>query len=285
MPEREAADPRSDPDREPTLGLAPADEVQVAQVIALVEAVLGPAVLGAALTGSAVEGTLRAGSDLDILVVSARSSSVEERRRLIAGLLPMSGRRAAAGPARSIELTIVVQSAVRPWRYPPSLDFQYGDWWRAEFEGGDVAPWDDPNPDLAVLLTAALHRSRRLAGRPVTELLGPVPRDDLVRATVDGIPGLLADLQDDTRNVILTLARIWVTVATGEIRSKDAAAAWVLDRLPAARRAPLARARAEYVGDMPTADWQDAQPAVERHVEVVVKAIRGLVDGSSSLCR
>ena len=41
---------------------------------------------------------------------------------------------------------------------------------------------------------------------------------------LDGVPSLMADLADDTRNVLLTLARIWTTVATGEIRSKDEAA-------------------------------------------------------------
>ncbi|MBM0238323.1 DUF4111 domain-containing protein [Micromonospora sp. ATA32] len=59
----------------------------------------------------------------------------------------------------------------------------------------------------------------------------------------------------DTRNVILTLARIRTTLATGGIRSKDAAADFVLDRLPAAppgagRRRPgdLSRARRRDLG-------------------------------------
>ena len=38
------------------------------------------------------------------------------------------------------------------------------------------------------------------------------------------LPALLADLANDTRNVLLTLARIRTTVASGEIRSKDDAA-------------------------------------------------------------
>ena len=41
------------------------------------------------------------------------------------------------------------------------------------------------------------------------------------------IPGLV----DDTRNSVLTLARIWLTVETGEIGPKDAAD-WALERLP-----------------------------------------------------
>ena len=56
----------------------------------------------------------------------------------------------------------------------------------------------------------------------------------------------MSDLADDTRNVLLTLARIWTTVATGEIRSKDEAADWVLSGLPEADRPMLARARDLY---------------------------------------
>ncbi|HYI65471.1 MAG TPA: DUF4111 domain-containing protein, partial [Candidatus Limnocylindrales bacterium] len=79
-----------------------------------------------------------------------------------------------------------------------------------------------------------------------TEVLDPVPRAELVRAMVDGVPSLLSDLGDDTRNVLLTLARIWTTVATGEIRSKDEAADWAVSRLPEAHRSTLARARDLY---------------------------------------
>jgi len=48
---------------------------------------------------------------------------------------------------------------------------------------------------------------------------------------VAGIHSLLDDLDGDTRNVVLTFARIWTTLATGEIRSKAAAADWALAQL------------------------------------------------------
>ena len=70
---------------------------------------------------------------------------------------------------------------------------------------------------------------------------------------------LLADLGGDTRNVILTLARIWSTVARGDIRSKDAAADWALDRLPGEHRPVLARARAIYLGHEEER-WDDLRP-------------------------
>ncbi|MGH2789781.1 MAG: aminoglycoside adenylyltransferase domain-containing protein [Actinomycetota bacterium] len=63
-----------------------------------------------------------------------------------------------------------------------------------------------------------------LEGPPAQTIFEPVPRLDYVRSMVDGIEGLLADLEGDERNVVLTLARIWCSLATDEIRSKDEAA-------------------------------------------------------------
>jgi hypothetical protein len=74
--------------------------------------------------------------------------------------------------------------------------------------------------DPALLLTAALAGDHPLTGPPPAQVVDPVPHADLVRASVAGIPGLLDDLDGDTRNVVLTLARIWTTLATGEMRSK-----------------------------------------------------------------
>lgn len=74
-----------------------------------------------------------------------------------------------------------------------------------------------------------------------------MPPSDLITASLAGIPELLADLPGDTRNVMLTLARVWTTLATGAIRSKDAAADWVLPRLPAHLRPALEHAKRLYL--------------------------------------
>lgn len=83
----------------------------------------------------------------------------------------------------------------------------------------------------------------------------------------------MADLGSDTRNVLLTLARIWVTLATGDIRAKDTAADWVLARLPDEHRPVLARARAVHLGEEPER-WGDiAQGRVRACAEFVVGAL------------
>ncbi len=97
---------------------------------------------------------------------------------------------------------------------------------------------------------------------------------------VDGVESLLADLESDTANVVLTLARIWTTIATGEVHSKDGAAEWVLPRLPEAHRPVLARARAVYLG-IEEDRWDDLAAGVRPHAEHVVGRIDALARGES----
>ena len=245
---------------------------QIDRILALVRDVLGEDVIGAYLHGSAVLGGLRPHSDLDVLVVSRRQTTDAEKRALVDRLLRISGRGDPTGQARPIELTIVVESEIRPWRYPPRLDFQYGDWWRAEFERGELAPWTSPSPDLAPVITMVLNGNHPVFGPPPAAILDPVPREDVNRAIVEGIPGLLDDLGADTANVVLTFARIWTTLETGIIRSKDAAADWALARLPEEHRPVLARARAIYLGDEEER-WDDLRPRVRPHVDHVLGEI------------
>lgn len=253
----------------------PHDEATAAQAEAVVErlrAVLGADALGIYLYGSAVAAGLRPDSDLDLFVVSRRPTSDDEKAALVQAITPLSYRPLRPPGWRPVELTIVVASAVRPWRFPPEMDFQYGEWLRDDYEAGHVAPAQAQNPDVAVLVTMVRQWGRALVGPPPAELLDPVPRPDLVRAMLDGIDGLLADLEPDTRNVLLTLARIWNSVETGEIGSKDAAAAWAAGRLPAELRPVMNLAGTAYRGEAED-DWSlrraEARELADRLVDEI----------------
>ncbi|GGV87415.1 nucleotidyltransferase [Streptomyces griseoloalbus] len=244
---------------------------QVQEIVKLVGGVLGHDVIGTYLHGSSVLGELRPASDVDVLVVSRRRMDEQDRRTLLSGLLRISG---SPNKARPVELTVVVQSEVRPWRYPPTGDFLYGEWLRAQYEAGKV-PQPEPMPDLALLITMALAGDHPLIGPRPAQVLDPVPPADLVQASVAGIPNLLDELDSDTRNVLLTFARIWTTLATGRIRSKDAAADWALAQLPPEHRAVLEHARQLYL-DCPYSEesWSDAlQAQVRPHVDCVLAEI------------
>jgi len=212
--------------------------------VELVNHVLAEEVVGIYLHGSAVLGGLRPASDLDVLVVSRRGMREDERTALVRGMLETSG--SEVDGKRPIELTVVTQSAVRPWQFPPVEDFLYGEWLRDKLAGGRP-PQPQPSPDLALLITMVLAGDHALDGPPPAQVLDPVPLTDVIRASLASIPDLLEDLHTDTRNVLLTLARVWTMLATGETRSKDAAASWALARLSRRHRPVLEHARELYL--------------------------------------
>jgi streptomycin 3"-adenylyltransferase len=246
---------------------------QLANVVAAIVSMLGDDVEGAYLYGSAVMGGLRPASDLDVFAVTRRRTTTRQRRKLVDGLTPISARRERPPGWRPVELTIVVGSEIRPWRYPPRMDFQYGEWLRARFDAGNVETDSPDAPDLAVLITMILLANRRLMGLAANDLLEPVPRDDLVRAMLAGIPSLLGNLPTDTSNVLLTLARIWSTVETGELRSKDGAAEWALARLAGAGTRALHRACAVYLGEAEDL-WAGLEGDAAIEAERIVREIR-----------
>jgi predicted nucleotidyltransferase len=238
----------------------PQVEAQIQRVAGVVRDVLGPDVIGIYLYGSAMGGGLRPASDLDLLTVSDRPTTHEERARLIELLAPISNRERRPTNWRPVELTVVVASEIRPWRYPARVDFQYGEWRREDFARGDLEPEARSHSDLTVLLAMARESAAAVAGPPAAEIIDPIPGADLQRAMTDGVRDLLADLDDDTANVLLTLARIWSTLDTGHFLSKDGAADWAAQRMPEGDGAPLLKARDVYLGAAAD-EWSSADGA------------------------
>jgi predicted nucleotidyltransferase len=180
---------------------------QTERVLRLVREIFGHELLGAYQHGSAVLGGVQPTSDIDILVITGRLATLVEKRQLVEGLMAISAPFPPPGPERCVELTVVAQAQVRPWRYPPSVDLQYG-----EFE-------------------------------------------------------------QDTRNLLLRLTRIWQTVATGVVDRKDRAADWALERLPSDYQQLMERARANYLGRQPD-EWTDLASEARAGADHMISQIR-----------
>jgi streptomycin 3"-adenylyltransferase len=249
--------------------LAPEDRDRLNRLLVAIREILGDNIIGAYMHGSAVLDGLGPRSDLDVLVVVEHPTGQAQKQELLDRLIAISGR----GSERHVELTTVVHSDIRPWRYPPAMDFQYGEWLRREIEAGsELRPPESPNPDLASLLTMVLLGDWPLIGPPPADVLDPIPTRDFVDAGIRGIGELLDRLDSDTRNVILTLARIWSAVANQTVYSKDGAATWALSRLPEIHRPALARARAIYRGEEQDR-WDDIREQIRPYADYVVSQI------------
>lgn len=239
------------------------------QALRIMEEVLDGILVAVYLYGSAVMGGLHIDSDVDILVVTDRNLSERTRKELANRLMMISGKRRSA--KRPIEVIVINQNNTVPWQYPPKYEFLYGEWLREQFQKG-VIPGPAYDSDLAILLAQVRNNSINLYGPKAAEILEPVPAADIRKAIKDSLPGLIAGTRGDERDVILTLARMWLTVSTGEISSKDLAAEWAIHKLPGRYSALLDKARKAYLGEY--ADkWEGMESEVDELVNYMKKSI------------
>ncbi len=247
-------------------------EEQISQCLGLLKDVFGQDLLGVYLYGSLIIGGLQKYSDIDLFVVANRPTTYEERTKLVANLLLISGVYAKS-PKPPIEMTIVVKSEINPWQYPPRFDFQYGDWLRAEFESGNIEPWPSKEmPDLALLITQVLLANKILLGSDPDKLLCKIPYCDFLAATKNALGSLIADIHSDTRNVLLTYARIWRVVETDALCSKPSAAAWAINRLPEIYKPVMKRACAICIGEE-NENWDDITALIQPTADYMIGQI------------
>ena len=245
---------------------------QLEDSLELLKMILGPDLLGVYLYGSSLVGGLQKYSDVDLFVVTNRVTTSEEKNRLISNLLKIYGIYMKS-IKRPIEMTIVEKAMVNPWQYPPHFDFQYGEWLRESFEKGIIAPWPAQEmSDLAIIVTQVLLKSKTLFGSEPEQLLAPVPYQDFMKAMLGDLDRLVDDLEDDTRNVLLTIARILTTLETDAICSKPSAADWVMQHLPDVYQPVMMRAKSICIG-AENEHWDDIELLIKPCADFIVDQI------------
>lgn len=249
---------------------------QLKDSLELLKIILGSDLLGVYLYGSFLVGGLQKYSDIDLFVVTNRKTNTEEKTRLIENLLQISGiyMKSSKFP---IEMTLVQKAAINPWQYPPHFDFQYGEWLRKSFKNGIVEPWSTYEmPDLALIVTQVLLTCHTLWGPEPEQLLVHVPYSDFMKAMLHDLDRLATELEDDTRNVLLTYARIWSTLETNAIRSKPAAADWVVNHLPQRYQPVMKRAKSICIGEENEL-WDDIKEFIKPCADFMVEKIHNQV--------
>jgi streptomycin 3"-adenylyltransferase len=255
---------------------APIAPAEALAALKIVRDLFKGSLLAVYLHGSAVSGNLRPQSDVDLLVITEQPMADAERERLLAALMRISGRYPASpsGP-RCIELMVFLKSHLSASAYPARGEFIYGEWLRELFEAGEI-PKPVLDPELTLMLAQARQEAKALVGPAATELLPQIPDAHVRRAMREVLPSLLNSLAGDERNVLLTLARMWRTAATGEFVAKDAAAEWAIPRLPSQVAEVLICARDAYLGR--TKDtWETRQAEVCQAASHLHRQVAALV--------
>ncbi|CAM3755555.1 aminoglycoside adenylyltransferase family protein [Xenorhabdus thuongxuanensis] len=232
------------------------------KALLIVQKRLAKSLVAVYLHGSAVVGGLRPRSDVDLLVVIDQPMTSEVRKCLAADLMMISGRYPSDPDGRRpVELIVFLCADLSTSLYPARSEFIYGEWLRHKYEVGEI-PKPVCDPELTLVLAQSRQEAIPLVGPNASSLLPAIPRSDIYRAIKDVLPALIETLQGDERNVLLTLARMWRTLVTGEFVSKDVAANWAAARLPAIQAAVLTDAREDYLRGREE-DWRNRQQELQ----------------------
>lgn len=223
------------------------------QVTALLEAFQNT--LGANLTGVYLHGSLAMGcfnparSDLDLLVVTEESMSLEQKRAIAETLLRLSRH------PTPIEISFLSAADLIPWRYPTPFDLHYSEGWRERYEqalaGDDWQHWNDSrqtDADLAAHITITRARCICLLGQPIAQALPSVPRQDYIASIWEDFLWARARADDNPPYFILNACRVAAYLLDGRLCSKEEAGAWALNALPAEYHGLIAQALSLYRG-------------------------------------
>ncbi|WP_397476044.1 AadA family aminoglycoside 3''-O-nucleotidyltransferase [Pusillimonas sp.] len=222
---------------------------QVFDALSILENHLGETIQAIHLFGSAVDGGLKPFSDIDLLITVNVPLDASTRAALMSDLLSVSAFPGTDVACRALEVTVLVHEDVVPWRYPARRQLQFGEWLRDNINAGIFEP-AMADHDLAILLTQVQRHSVDLYGPAAREFFDEVPVSDVQRSLLETLSlwKTEADWAGDERNIVLALVRIWYTVMTGDIASKDAAADWAVQRLPSQHKHIVIAARDAYLG-------------------------------------
>jgi hypothetical protein len=188
-------------------------------------------------------------SDIDILVVTKKPVSEENKRRLAQLFLSRSN---APFP---IEVSFLNMNLLHNWQHPCAYDFHYSEYWREryvdELRKGTTEIINEAinlDPDLAAHITIMNHRGICLDGEPIGEVFPSVPKTDYVSSIMEDYEDCLKNIVNDPIYCSLNLLRVFWYLRDGVISSKQEAGEWGIMILPPEMKGIVQRILDDYSG-------------------------------------
>lgn len=245
---------------------------QVPAALAALHDSLADCLCAVYLHGSAVSGGLRPQSDIDLLAVVDRRMTQSERATLTSSLLKLSGRHPSTlGGLRCLEVMIFSRPDLAAGLFPARAEYIFGEWLRDGFEAGETS-MPAQNAEFTLVLAQAQQEAIVLFGPDRDTLLPVIPMIDVRNTMRELLPELVRGLREYTRNVLLTMARIWYTAENGTFVSKDEAASWAIPQLSHRSALTLSHARRAYLGEVDD-NWNSHQDGMECLVEELTSQV------------
>ena len=227
--------------------------------------------VGVYLHGSAVMGCFNPKkSDVDLIIVVERTLSDPVKR----AYMDMVVRYNAMGPAKGIEMSVVLREVCRPFVYPTPYELHFSaghlEWYKKD-PAGYIREMKGTDKDLAAHFTILHKRGKCLYGAPIKEVFAEVPARDYMDSIQYDVEGTAEEIPIYPMYLTLNLARVLAYKEEGLILSKQEGGEWAIGHLPAEYHPLIRSALREYAG---AADAVYEENLARRYAEHVIQQIQ-----------
>ncbi|WP_164669789.1 aminoglycoside adenylyltransferase domain-containing protein [Virgibacillus doumboii] len=190
--------------------------------------------VGFYLHGSLAMGGLNPSrSDIDILVVTERSLTIETKKKLAQLFLTCSGN------PFPVEISFLNEEQLTNWKHPSPFDFHFSEYWRERYEA-DLSNGTNKyinekirtDADLAAHITIINNRGVCIEGIPIVGVFPSVPQADYISSIMGDYRECLENIEGNPVYCTINLIRVYWYLKEGVISSKEEAGRWGLSSLP-----------------------------------------------------
>ena len=209
-------------------------------------------ILGENLVGVYLHGSLAMGcfnpqrSDIDLIIVVNKSLSDSTKREYMEMVVEHN----TQGPAKGIEMSVVLRSVCKPFIYPTPYELHFStghlDWWK-ENPDEYIRELKGKDKDLAAHFTIINNRGKCLYGLPIREVFGEVSASNYMDSIWYDVEHAKKEIKYFPMYLILNLARVLAFKENGLVLSKKEGAEWALNKLPFEYRKLIQDALLDYV--------------------------------------
>ena len=208
-------------------------------------------------------------SDIDLIIVVDRPLTDSIKREY----LDMAVGYNASGPAKGIELSIVLREVCNPFVYPTPFELHFSaghlEWYKDDPDNY-ICKMNGTDKDLAAHFMIINKRGRCLYGAPVEEVFAEVPGCDYMDSLWHDVEGAAEEITESPMYLALNLARVLAYKEEGLVLSKKEGGEWALKHLPSEYCPLITDAMREYCEN---AEVVYDETLAKRYAESVLKRI------------
>ena len=202
--------------------------------------------VGVYLHGSLVMGCFNPQkSDIDLIIVVNEPLSDPVKRAYLDMVVAYN----AMGPAKGIEMSIVLRRVCKPFVYPTPFELHFSAGhleWFEEDPDEYIREMNGTDKDLAAHFTVITHRGQCLYGAPIRDVFAEIPGCDYMDSLWYDIEGAAEEITEYPLYLTLNLARVLAYQEKGLVLSKKEGGEWAIRNLPPEYRPLITAALREY---------------------------------------